>query len=239
MNQTSMIHAQGGQTLDPELAVCIQHEPAPNIRHPLVNFICYSPEYDDQLNEQLRAKKEAMERAVAQRDWERCIWLHERPWRIDALRKLASGLSDEEYFRLLGRVWTDNESLWQYRRLLRGLLSPHGRSLEARRCMMENEELEVVDSLPDQVVIYRGCGRGNRLGWSWTLDRKQAEWFALRFTMLDGGRFGSLVLVGECQRSSVVAYFSGRNESEVVIDPRDVTIRETIKVSDKETDDDE
>ncbi|MDM8004616.1 MAG: hypothetical protein QUV05_00470 [Phycisphaerae bacterium] len=225
--------------LDPELAVCIQHEAVPTVRHPLVNFVCYSPKFNDQLNKQLRYKKEAMDHAVSQRDWETCIWLHERPWRIDALRKLASVLSDKEYFRLLGSVWMDSESLWQYRRLARGLLSPRGRSLEARRCMMNNEELEVFDLLPNPVVVYRGCGRGNQLGWSWTLDRKQAEWFARRFASLDDGRFGGLVLVGECHSSSVVAYFTGRNESEVLVDPRDVTIRETIKVSDKESDDDE
>jgi hypothetical protein len=225
--------------LDPELAACIQHEGPVTIRHPLVTFICYNPSVNEELNKRLRAKKEAMDRAMAQRDWETCLWLHERPWRVDALRKLAPRLNDEEYFRLLGSVWTDSENSWQYRRLVRGLLSPRGRRLEARRFMMSEEEQAVFDSLPTQVVVYRGCGRGNRHGWSWTLDPDQSGWFARRFASLNDGRFSGLVVVGECQRSSVVAYFNGRNESEIVIDPRDVAITKTIILSDKDSDDDE
>jgi hypothetical protein len=223
--------------LDPELAACIQHEGVFTVRHPLVNWVCYRPEFNDQLNKQLRGKKEALNCAVSQREWDTYIWLHERPWRIDALRKLAPRLNDEEYFRLLRSVWTDSECLWQYRRQLRSLLAPRGRNLAARRYLMTDEELTVFDSLPDPVVVYRGCGRGNRLGWSWTLDRKQGEWFARRFISLDGGRFGGLILVAQCQRSSVVAHFNSRSENEIVIDPRNVTITETIKVRDKDADD--
>lgn len=59
------------------------------------------------------------------------------------------------------------------------------------------------------------------LGWdlpyikalSWTLDRNTAEWFAHRF-----GKDGT-VYTARIKRDDIYAYFSGRKESEVIVDP--------------------
>lgn len=49
---------------------------------------------------------------------------------------------------------------------------------------------------------------------SWTLDRDTAEWFAYRF-----GEEGT-VYEAQIQKEHILAFFNGRNESEVVVDPK-------------------
>ena len=52
---------------------------------------------------------------------------------------------------------------------------------------------------------------------SWTLDRDTAEWFAHRF-----GENGT-VYGAQIHKSHIYAYFSGRNEDEVIVDPKHLT----------------
>ena len=49
---------------------------------------------------------------------------------------------------------------------------------------------------------------------SWTLDRKTADWFAHRF-----GEEGT-VYEAQIRKEHILALFTGRNESEVIVDPR-------------------
>ena len=49
---------------------------------------------------------------------------------------------------------------------------------------------------------------------SWTLDRDTAEWFAHRF-----GEEGT-VYEAQISKEHILAFFNGRNESEVVVDPK-------------------
>lgn len=60
---------------------------------------------------------------------------------------------------------------------------------------------------------------------SWTLDRSIAEWFATRFDE-DG-----TVYQAQIDKSHIYAYFDGRNESEVIVDPKylmDITESESM-----------
>ena len=57
---------------------------------------------------------------------------------------------------------------------------------------------------------------------SWTLSRKTAVWFAERFRPEE-----PVVGEGRCCKEDILAYFTGRGEEEIVIDPRAVrNIRE-------------
>jgi len=51
--------------LCPELAQCIYREGLVIIEHPLLKVVGYSPQINGIVNEQLRAKKEALGRALA------------------------------------------------------------------------------------------------------------------------------------------------------------------------------
>lgn len=81
-----------------------------------------------------------------------------------------------------------------------------------KELLMNLDEYETYISLPDSFTVYRGVGRGrNPEGMSWTDNLDSAKWFASRFG--DDG----YVIRGIVNKSDVLAYFSRRNECEVVI----------------------
>ena len=83
--------------------------------------------------------------------------------------------------------------------------------------LMNSDDYAVYQSLPDTITVYRGVvgtAEDSYLGLSWSLNQETAEWFAKRF-----GHRG-YVYEGQIDKKYVYAYFSGRNESEVVIHPK-------------------
>lgn len=204
------------------------------IHHPLVTFLGYDPSSDEHnrmLNSWLEGKKVALQQAAKDRNWSLVLMLHEKPWRLRALIDYGPAMSDEEYFKELGEIWMQMESLWQHHDDLANLLNPPNRNPELRRLMMTEEEQAVLNGLPDIVMIFRGCGSANESGWSWTLDLKQAEWFAARPCGLFAHGFGGLVLEGRCNRSSIITFLARRQEDEIVIDPSDVMVVNKINIA--------
>ena len=83
--------------------------------------------------------------------------------------------------------------------------------------LMNPDDYAVYQSLPDTITVYRGVigmAEDSYLGLSWSLNQETAEWFAKRF-----GHRG-YVYEGQIDKKYVYAYFSGRNESEVVMRPK-------------------
>ena len=83
--------------------------------------------------------------------------------------------------------------------------------------LMSEEDYQQFKDLDDMVTIYRGVtsmNAKNVKALSWTLERDTAEWFAHRF-----GENGT-VYEAQIQKQHIYAYFSGRNESEVIVDPK-------------------
>ena len=74
------------------------------------------------------------------------------------------------------------------------------------------------ESLPDDLALWRGVARSRYArGMSWTLDQEKAVWFARRFaTDQDSPRLYRV----QVEPHDVLGYFAGRQESEIVIDPR-------------------
>ena len=80
---------------------------------------------------------------------------------------------------------------------------------------------EALRNLPDEFPVYQGFQGRRDKGIAWTTDREKAVWFANRFAVLD--RFGEpKLLTGVTLKKDVLGYFTGRGESEVVIDPAKV-----------------
>ena len=50
---------------------------------------------------------DAVAEAVKNRNWPSYIWLHKRPYRLDAFVEIADGLSNEEFWTELSDIWTD------------------------------------------------------------------------------------------------------------------------------------
>ena len=83
--------------------------------------------------------------------------------------------------------------------------------------LMDQAERKRLAELEDTVTVYRGVtslNADNIRAMSWTLDKEVAEWFAHRYKE-DG-----TVYEAEIDKKHILALFIGRNESEVVVDPK-------------------
>ena len=80
------------EELDPELEPWVDPDGplGPMLKHPLVYSILHTPGLNALVNAQLKAKTAAVRRARAEREWSRYIYLHERPYRLDAFRSSAA-----------------------------------------------------------------------------------------------------------------------------------------------------
>ena len=190
------------------------------IKHPLVFSVMHHPAFNFYLNQQLAAKRRLLAEAEAKGDWHSYVFLHERPYRADALAEIADRIDDPTYYwDLLSCVWIDSENIREMHDLWDVLLAdprPH------RDEMMHDDELEALRELPDEFVVYQGHTNTRRDGWSWTTNVDTAEWFARRFANLEHDK--PCVTTGTVRRSDVTAYFLRRGEYEVLVDPAHVTI---------------
>jgi hypothetical protein len=204
------------EDLSPELAEYVDDSgPFGNsIKHPLVYSIMHAPQQNAFVNRQLQYKKDALAKAEAEGAWGTYVWLHERPYRIDAFMEIEERMDDDEYWTLLGHIWTDSENIWQNEEDWTELMES-GRGDRSK--LMDDEEREYLAGLPDELVIWRGFKNDDReLGLSWTLDRSRAKWFAKR---LSSDNDVARVASGKVKKSDVIAFFGGRNEEEIVINP--------------------
>lgn len=220
------------EDLEPELLDYYEDEGAlgaPCIRHPLVYSILHGPNLNAMVNQQYRYKKEAVDRALKEEKWSTYIYLHERPYRIDAFNELCEmevfADSHPEYWRLLGDIWTDSENVWQNEDLWRiNLTTPWpGR----HHMMTDDERGELAECLDDPIPVYRGfCRVGRDQGLSWTHNLVVAKFFARRFAMNGETQY---IAAGQVAKKDVIAYFTGRSEYEIVALPesvRDIEIQE-------------
>jgi hypothetical protein len=183
------------------------------------------------INELYRQKKEMVARAEAEGDWYQYVFLHERPYRLDALPSAAKkGLSrnPSAFWKLVGDVWQDSENIRQNLAKWKRIWSS---PIEDREACMSGEDIRIFKSLSDEVEVWRGMNHKHYKrglgGLSWTLDQDKAIWFASRFP--HWGR--PLVAKAVINKPDVLAYFGGRNESEIVsMQVRIVSVTEIGKV---------
>jgi len=89
-----------------------------------------------------------------------------------------------------------------------------GEPIEGRRACMSKEEIRFLDTLPEQIEIWRGTSHKRSLaGLAWTLDREKAVWFAQRFCSESRA---PLLAKGIVEKRDVLAYFEKRDEREIL-----------------------
>ena len=178
----------------------------PQLRHPLVYAVpLWTKAHANHMYEQ---KKTDLEKAIAEKKYSQIIFLHERPYRLEAFVQITKELSDKEYWSLLESVWTDTENGWQNLPTWRALFWS---KRPGRENLMDANERFTLQNLPETVEIYRGCLNGiNEDGIAWTLNRDKAEFFANRFSK------GGIVLSKQINKSDIIAVFNGRGEAEVI-----------------------
>lgn len=199
------------QELLPELLPYVeQGSLGEQLRHPLLYQVPLLN--NGAANRLYKYKVQETERALATRNWEKYVWLHERPYRIDAFTEIADKMKDTLYWELLAVIWSDTENGWQN-------LPAWQRAFDSdrpeRRNLMNQFEVQAYSNLPDEVTVYRGCQKNqNEDGLSWTLDKSKADFFAHRL------RKDGVILEKKVSKNQILAVLLGRNEQEVIITER-------------------
>jgi hypothetical protein len=87
-----LLHEMFGEEedLDPELEPYLETNELgwTMLRHPLVYSMFHHDRLNALVNKQLHAKLEELDKAIAERNYTKFVYLHERPYRIDAFGKL-------------------------------------------------------------------------------------------------------------------------------------------------------
>ena len=204
----------GEEDLDPELER--YHYESENgwdvIKHPLVFSICHTPHQNKMVNQQLAYKKGAIRKALKEGEWHSYVFLHERPFRVDAFKRIAKRMSDEQYWDLLSECWIDSENIRENPTVWQGLLRS---KRPGRENMMSYADRELLVRFPESIEVFQGHTDERDDGWSWTIDRSKAEWFARRFA--DFEHADPVLSFGVAHKKDVIAFLTNRGESEILI----------------------
>lgn len=163
---------------------------------------------NDQANKVYDYKKKAVDEAIKDKDIDSYLWLHERAYRVEAILYALEDWwkpSKKEYWEVIANVWTDTENVYENHLAWEQLLFLE---FSDSHLMMDEEDTKFFNELPNTITIYRGGVDDN--GYSWTLDKEKAEWFASRFN------FDYEVFEKTINKSDAIAYLSDRNESEII-----------------------
>jgi len=198
----------------------------PMLKHPLVQEMFFDPQRCARLNASYAYKLEAIAKAREDQEWNRYIFLRERPYRAGILHEISDLLSGREYWELAGNVWVDSENCYQYVDEWYEILTadPLGRKF------MSSEDVRSVFTLTPEkggllpeTKIYRGFSHDDALsGFSWTLDRARAKWFARRSAWRKGDT--PKVASATVARGHVIAYITSRDEQEIVLLPEHAVV---------------
>lgn len=192
------------------------------IDHPLVNISLNDPGAIEIANEGFAVLCRKVEQALDAGKWFSYLFLHRRPYRLD---KLIEVIDDYYYdyvppklWKVIGHVWRDTESVWTNKISWREIWENEDRS--ARKFAMSTYERKYLARQPEQLIVYRGVeDKAFVEGFSWTLDRGRAEWFARRWGTGTGQCY---VAAGQVGRGDIIAYFKDRKEREIVVFPENV-----------------
>lgn len=133
---------------------------------------------------------------------------------IKYFTRYESKLTDKEYWTNLNYVYAMHDYQKLPSELYQALFSS---ARKDKRYLMKKEEHQFLKSLPDKITIYRGMSEeefnGNNFGISWTLSKKVATLFANRSLYGERKKKVKQMII---DKSRIVAYFSDRDEEEII-----------------------
>ena len=216
------------EELEPDLEYYVDESNGfPTLRHPLVYAVPYMSSMNALYNRQYLGKKDQLADASDTGDWHGYVYLHERPYRLDALLEISDEVDDATFWSLLSGIWMDSENIPENQELWNEIFDSGRAGMEN---MMRNDEREALAALPQKIKIYQGHTGDRDDGWSWTTDKSVALWFAQRFSQLEGS--DAQVTEATADKNDVLAYLLGRGESEILVSPEDVVIDVTESAED-------
>lgn len=167
--------------------------------------------------EDLQTWRKQVSRQIGQADSVMQIaFMVTKSYGIGFLKYVSPYLDKTEFSQLLAYMWVHTEEPNNDPNLSKLQLLNMFRQADPA-VLMDEEELRQFQELEDIVTVYRGVtshNADNVKALSWTLDRDKAKWFASRF-----GEDGT-VYEAQISKQHIYAFLNGRNESEVIVDPR-------------------
>lgn len=139
-----------------------------------------------------------------------------KTYALTFIKYAKDGLSAAEFSEILADAWIKAEAPNMDVNVSKTELVGLFNQADKQSLMTEDEQKRFAD-LTETVTVYRGVtsyNAKNVRALSWTLDRSKAEWFAHRF-----GEDGK-VYQAQIKKADILAIFTSRNESEVVLNPR-------------------
>lgn len=207
------------EDLDPELELYLSAavNGIRHLQHPMLYSVFHTEQMNALVNYRFKMIKERIQKAIDTEQWAKIPFMYERPYRVNVFNEYRDMYTPKQYWQLLSDVYIDTENLNQNIELWYDLLFSEdipGKS----SYFMNTEERSALKELPEVLTIYRGCS-DKHIGYSWTLDRETAEWFANRFNKV------GIVLIGTVKKKDCLGLLLSRNEKEIVVDWDKVEIK--------------
>ena len=138
--------------------------------------------------------------------------------RFQTFLEIKDQLNDKDYWKVLSDAYTGSDNLFRFSDEIKEAF------IEERKFrpkLMSRKDLKHYNNLPEVITIYRGMTieefESGYFGVSWTLSKKVAEFFANQYGRNhDTSHLPKIVHKLEVPKQLICAYFSGRNEQEVV-----------------------
>ncbi len=148
-----------------------------------------------------------------------------KPYLLGFLKYAQPYLSNEDFTQMLADAWVRSESPNDDPNLSKKKLLALFKAADPT-ILMDEEERGMLRDLESPVTVYRGVtsyNAKNVKALSWTLDENVAQWFAHRY-----GEQGT-VYQAQIHKDHIYAIFTGRNESEVIVDPKHLVNIEPVQ----------
>lgn len=142
-----------------------------------------------------------------------------KPYGLIFLKYVSPHLSQKDFSEILASAWIMCEAPHNDPDVGLGKLVAMFQAADPR-VLMDEDEYREFQGLGDTLTVYRGVtayNAENVKALSWTPSRQTAEWFAHRF-----GEDGT-VYEATIAKEHIYALFNGRNESEVIVNPKYLT----------------
>ncbi|MBE3141429.1 MAG: hypothetical protein IMZ53_12715 [Thermoplasmata archaeon] len=217
------------EQLLPELKHYLHHNSTLGtvLQSPLLFSVPHHSSMNAFCNAQYQEKKRRVEESRDLKEWHQFVFWHERPFRLPAFTEICNELKPREYWRLLADIWIDTEYAWQYKPIWEMLLFRKEKKYrQAKHFFMNDKDRKSFIGMPKGFKIYRGCIAKSITGFSWTLNRERAVWFATRFNQKE-----AYLLEGWVNKDRILAVITGRNEDEILVHPNAVRNIKTLIIN--------
>lgn len=165
---------------------------------------------------------ESMNKYLKNQDWYSLIILFGGHFSFEVFNIIEKKLSNKEYWECLREILTGETILNDKPEIISSLINNKDRDLSLRINLMNKNEIEILNNLPDKIKIYRGSDIKHKKGFSWTIDINIAEKFAKRY---ENGFIYEMLI----DKSEIIAYFDDRKEKEILIEYNSIKNIKTIK----------